>query len=256
VGFLDPILSYRFETVDIALFLTLVALEAVLSFDNAAVLAAMVRKLPVHDRRRALLYGLGGAYVFRAAAILGAYFIIQNPWLKVVGGAYLLYLAAKHFVERSPGGEEEAPAISKKRFFGLTAFWSLVIAVELMDIAFALDQVLVAVAMTPKVVLIILASFTAIVFLRISAFYVTKLMDWFPPLESLAYVAVGFVGLKLIVTEIMHYASACGPAYFCHEGKFEVPKEISIGITMTVIVLPVAVKAILDRTRRARTRSE
>ena len=248
------LLEYHYEPVDVAVFFTLLLLEGVLSFDNAAILAAMVRKLPVEQRRKALLYGLAGAYVFRATAILFVSFIIQNPWLKLVGGAYLLWLAVKHFTSRHghEEGSEHVPGFAGKRFLGLTPFWSVVLAVELADVAFALDQVLVAVALTSKVVLIIVASFVAILFLRISAYYVGRLMDWFPALESLAYVAVGWVGVKLVVTEVAHYAQYCGPAYFCHEGAFEVPKEISVGVTLTVIVLPVIVKAALDFVRKRR----
>src|SRR5687767_12574859 len=83
---------------DAVIVLTLLALEAVLSFDNAAVLAAMVRKLPIQDRRKALLYGLVGAYILRIGAILGAAFLIRTPELKIVGGLYLLFLGVKHFI--------------------------------------------------------------------------------------------------------------------------------------------------------------
>src|SRR5688572_32896242 len=83
---------------DAKIVFTLLLLEAVLSFDNAAVLAAMVRKLPVRDRRKALLYGLVGAYGLRIAAILLASFLIANPVLKVIGGGYLIVIGVKHFV--------------------------------------------------------------------------------------------------------------------------------------------------------------
>ncbi len=230
--------GYTFEPVDIPIFFTLLLLEGVLSFDNAAILAAMVRRLPPEQRRKALLYGLGGAYVFRTAAILGVAYIIKYPQLKAIGGIYLLYLAVKHIFSREPH-EHHAPGFGAKGFLGLSAFWSVVVAVELADVAFALDQVLVAVALTNKLFLIILAAFIAILFLRISAYYVGRLMDWFPALESLAYIAVGWVGFKLVFTEIAHYAQWCGPSYFCHGGQFEVPKELSVAVTLTVIVLPV-----------------
>lgn len=233
------ITGYHFENVDIAVFFTLILLEGVLSFDNAAILAAMVRKLPEGQRRKALLYGLGGAYFFRATAILLVSFIIANAWLKILGGMYLLYLCIKHLLDRTPHDLEEVPGIANKRLFGLSAFWSIVVAVELADIAFALDQVLVAVALTPKVLLIILASFVAILFLRLSAYYVGRLMDWFPQLETLAYVAVGWVGIKLILTTGGHYLHV---TWF----EFLENKWISVSVTLTVIVLPVLIKAFRD----------
>ena len=244
--------GYQFETVDIAVFFTLLLLEGVLSFDNAAILAAMVRKLPEHQRRKALLYGLGGAYVFRTIAILFATLIIQNPWLKILGGVYLLYLFVKHMIDRHPHGEgAELPKFAQKNLLGLSPFWSVVLAVELADIAFALDQVLVAVALTSKVQLIIVAAFIAILFLRISAYYVGRLMDWFPALETLAYVAVGFVGLKLVVTTAAVYVGM-EDAAFVH---FLELKAVSVGITFSVIVLPVIGKLVSDAVRRRQARA-
>jgi YkoY family integral membrane protein len=245
MGVFDFVTDYHFETVDVAVFLTLLLLEGVLSFDNAAILAAMVRRLPVEQRRKALLYGLGGAYVFRATAILFVSVIIQNEWLKIIGGVYLLYLCIKHLVDQTPHDMDEVPGIANKRLFGLSAFWSIVVAVELADIAFALDQVLVAVALTTKVLLIILASFVAILFLRISAYYVGRLMDWFPKLETLAYVAVGWVGLKLILTTSGHYLGI-------HWFEVLENKWISVAVTLTVIVVPVIVKAVSDYVLKSR----
>lgn len=236
-------LGYVFESTDVAVLLTLILLEGVLSFDNAAVLAAMVRKLPMEQRRKALLYGLAGAYVFRTIAILGVAFIIQNPWLKLLGGGYLLYLAVKHlFFDRPHEEHAESTFLSR---LGFTGFWSMVVAIELADLAFALDQVLVAVAMTEKVVLIIAASVVAILMLRLSAAYMTRLMDWFPTLEKLAYVAVGFVGLKLVAVETAHYLGFT---------SFAVPKLVSIGITLCLLVLPVLAKFAWERLRPAISR--
>ena len=240
----DLLLNYEFESVDVAIFFTLLLLEGALSFDNAAILAAMVRKLPVEQRRKALLYGLAGAYVFRLTAILFVSFIIANPWLKIVGGLYLLYLMGKHVFQKEPHHLDEVPGVAKKNFLGLSPFWSVVVAVELADIAFALDQVLAAVGLfaeksggSDKRFLIVIASFIAILLLRISAYYVGRLIDWFPRLETLAYLAVGWIGFKLVATELAHYAG------FEH---FEIPKMVSVAVTLSLIVLPAAVKAFLD----------
>ena len=230
------VFGYVFEPADVAIFFTLLLLEGVLSFDNAAVLAAMVRKLPVEQRRKALLYGLAGAYVFRTLAVLGVAFIIGNPVLKLVGGLYLLYLAAKHLFFADPHGEHAEAGLMAR--LGVSGFWSVVIAVELADVAFALDQVLVAVAMTDKVPLIIAASLVAILLLRVSAAYMTRLMDWFPALEKLAYVAVGWVGLKLVAVDLAHRLGYA---------EFDVPKVVSIAVTLSLLVVPVVGKFAWER---------
>jgi len=249
MGVFDFITDYHYEPSDILVFFTLLLLEGVLSFDNAAILAAMVRKLPPEQRRKALLYGLGGAYVFRFTAILFVSFIIEYQWLKIVGGLYLVYLMAKHVFDRKPHELHELPGMAKKNFLGLSPFWSVVVAVELADIAFALDQVLVAVGLFAerttqgsKVLLIVLASFIAILFLRISAYYVGRLMDWFPQLETLAYLAVGWVGTKLVLTTASFYVGWQDQAWV----HFLEMKEVSVAVTFSVIVLPVTVKAFRD----------
>lgn len=245
--------NYEFQSIDIAIFFTLLVLEGALSFDNAAILAAMVRRLPESQRRRALLYGLGGAYFFRVIAIIGVSIIIANPWLKLLGGGYLLYLMGKHVFDKTPHSHDATPGIATKNFLGLTPFWNVVLLVELADIAFALDQVLAAVGLVAdqsgtsgdKRLLIVLASMVAILFLRLSAYYITKLIDWFPRLETLAYVAVGWVGFKLVTTEIL---------IATRHPEWIIPKAVSVGVTMILIVVPVVVKATLDLWRKRRKR--
>lgn len=226
------VFGYTFEPSHVAIFATLILLEGVLSFDNAAVLAAMVRKLPVEQRSKALYYGLVGAYTFRVLAILAAAWIIRYPVLKLAGGVYLLYLAVKHLFFRPHTQHVEHSFLTK---LGFSGFWAVVISIELADLAFAIDQVIVAVALTDEIVLIIAASLVAILFLRLSAVYMTRLMDWFPQLEKLAYVAVGFVGLKLVVVDVAHRIG--------YE-SFEIPKEISIGVTLSLLVVPVLGKVL------------
>lgn len=239
------VLGYVFEPADVAIVLTLVFLEGVLSFDNAAVLAAMVRRLPPDQRRRALLYGMAGAYLFRLLAILSVSFLAANPWLKIVGGGYLVYLAATHLVFAKPHEREAKPAGLLARM-GLSGFWGVVAAVELADAAFALDQVLAAVAMTEKTLLVVAASFAAIVLLRLSAASMSRLMDWFPALEKLAYGAVGFVGVKLLAVEAAHKLG---------HPEFEVPKAVSIGVTLGLLAAPVLAKLAWERLRPASRRA-
>ena len=78
---------------ELLIFLNIFLLEVILSIDNAAVLATMVKRLPKEQQNKALTYGLVGAYVFRGLALLFASLLIKIIWLKVVGGIYLMYLA-------------------------------------------------------------------------------------------------------------------------------------------------------------------
>jgi YkoY family integral membrane protein len=238
----NSIFSYQFSVLDIPVILTLVLLEGVLSFDNAAVLAVMSRKLPPEQRKKALTYGLAGAYVMRFLAIVFAAVLIAVPFTRLIGGFYLLYLCVKHFWDfkngaHSPGEEEDTPTIfSKINFLRISPFWKTVIAIELADLAFAIDQVLVSVAYTEKYLLIVLSSFAAILMLRISAMLLTKIIDWFPRIEQIAYAVVGFVGLKLVAS------------YW----EIEMPKQVSITLTMAAFLIPISIKLLRDRFARVR----
>ncbi|MFA5942959.1 MAG: DUF475 domain-containing protein [Candidatus Thermoplasmatota archaeon] len=227
---------------DASIVLALLLLEAVLSFDNAAILAAMVRKLPVRDRRKALLYGLVGAYGLRFAAILLASVLIANPILKVIGGGYLLFIGLRHFITLVTHKPHEHKDHAIKTGFltrlGVPALVAVIVQIELIDLAFAIDQVIVAVAFTPKIWLIVIASFIGILFLRLAAALIARVMDWLPLLEHMAYVAVTYVGLKLVLLY---------PVSFINDGHgIHVPTPLSISITMALFVIPILVKLVFN----------
>src|ERR1019366_8851714 len=127
----------------------LVVLETLLSADNALVMAVIVLGLPAPARQRALTYGMLGSFVLRVAATLLAIFLIQFIWIKAIGGAYLLYLAANHFRGRPDRVDRHTPPAAKGRL-GLSAFWTTVARLQAMNLAFSIDSILVAVAMSNK----------------------------------------------------------------------------------------------------------
>ncbi len=194
-------LGQTFAIGDLGVVLILIGLEGLLSADNALVLAIMVRHLPKDQQRRALLYGLGGAFVFRLIAIVLASKILALWWLQAVGAAYLLFLPLKHFLSRSHGGGDEAKNAGK-------AFWPTVVAVEVADIAFALDSVLAGVAMVrgqDKIWVVYFGAIIGVVLLRFAASFFVKLLDQFPDLDHVAYLLVGWVGVKLGFMAVHNY---------------------------------------------------
>src|SRR4026208_1745607 len=96
----------QIEGAAIALIGTLILLEGLLSADNALVMAVMVLGLPEQERKKALSYGLIGAFVFRITAPPLAVYLMRILWVKVVGGLYLLWLVYQHFFRHNdePGG--------------------------------------------------------------------------------------------------------------------------------------------------------
>src|SRR3954465_6471778 len=87
----------------------LVVLEGLLSADNAMVLAVLVLGLPKPEQRKALRYGILGAFAFRTIATLTAVYLIKLGWVKLAGAAYLLYLAFQHFFLTDADQRRKAP---------------------------------------------------------------------------------------------------------------------------------------------------
>ncbi|MDQ0878378.1 YkoY family integral membrane protein [Paenibacillus sp. V4I3] len=170
---------------------TLVILEGLLSADNALVLAVMVKHLPKEQQKKALFYGLLGAYVFRFIAIGVGTFLVQITWIKVLGGAYLLWIAISNLFFKKK--EEEGEVQNK----GLS-FWRTVLAVEVMDIAFSVDSVLAAFGVSDQVWVLFLGGIIGVLMMRGVAQIFLKLIDKIPELEKAAFILIIIIGLKMI----------------------------------------------------------
>lgn len=195
---------------------TLVLMEGLLSADNAIALSVQVRHLPEKQQKKALVYGLWGAYLFRFIAI-GLGTALTKLWfIKFIGGAYLLWMMISFFIKtykirklakENPDSEdhEEALAGFNKgsvlvRMFGV--FWATIISVEMMDIAFSVDSVLAAFGISDLVGILLLGGMLGILMMRGVAQLFTKLLKKVPELEVTAYVLIGFIGLKMLLTTV------------------------------------------------------
>jgi YkoY family integral membrane protein len=179
----------------------LVALEGLLSADNAMVLAVLVLGLPKPQQKKALRYGILGAFAFRSIAVLLAAFLIRLGWVKLLGAAYLLYLVYQHF--SGGGADERRTAPPAQSWLGMTPFWSTVVKVELTDIVFAIDSILVAVAMSPKIWVILTGGILGIAMMRLVIGTLLSLVERYPPLVDGAFVIIAWVGTKLLL-EYLH----------------------------------------------------
>ena len=219
----------------------LIALEGLLSADNAMVLAILVLGLPKAQQKKALQYGMAGAFLFRAIATLLAAYMIQLGWVKLVGAGYLLYLVYRHFGGGESGDERRA-APKAQPWMGLSAFWATVVKVELTDIVFAVDSILVAVAMSPKRWVILTGGILGIVMMRLVIGRLLALVERYPVLVDGAFVIIAWVGTKLLI----EYAHAEGYV------GFEVPKFISLGIIVIIFGVSLAY-ALLQEKKDRRT---
>ena len=172
---------------------TLAVLEGILSVDNSLVLAILVRTLPKVQQKKALLYGIFGAFFFRVVALIFAAQLMGFVIFKIIGGGYLLYLAMKHmFFFYKEDAHQPRPKVA-------ASFWKTVLIVEFTDIAFSIDSITTAVAMSDKLIVVWLAGIMGIVFLRFAAGFFIRLLERLPKLEDLAYQLIFFVGTKLLM---------------------------------------------------------
>jgi YkoY family integral membrane protein len=203
----------------------LVILEGLLSADNALVMAIMVLGLPRADHQKALRYGLVGGFAFRIIATLLAASLIRVAWIKLAGGLYLAYLTWSHFGGR--GGDDRHDVPRAEPAFGLSAFWATVVRVEAVNLAFSIDSLLVAVAMSPKLSVIIAGGLLGIVAMRLVAGQLIELIRRYPAIVDGAFIIIGWVAVKL-VAEYAHDS---------HWVSFQIPKTLSLGLIVVIFTI-------------------
>lgn len=194
----------------------LIVLEGLLAADNAVVMAVMVKHLPREQQKKALFYGLFGAFVFRFAALFMITILVNYWQIQALGAAYLLFISIKSLIDQRQGEDPHPDAKVRKK----SGFWMTVVKVELADIAFALDSMLAAVALAvtlPELgnfdigginggqfTVMLLGGIIGLVIMRFAARQFVVLLEKFPSLETAAFLIVGWVGVKLLVLTLAH----------------------------------------------------
>ncbi|WP_394140857.1 TerC family protein [Cytobacillus oceanisediminis] len=217
--------------------LLLIALEGLLAADNALVLAIMAKHLPEEQRKKALFYGLAGAFVFRFGSLFAISFLVDVWQVQAIGALYLLFIAINHIFRKTlvKKGEEEAGIKKDKKKSG---FWMTVFKVELADIAFAVDSILAAVALavalpdtglghiggldSGKFLVIFAGGMIGLIIMRFAANFFVDLLHKRPGLEIAAFGIVGWVGVKLAVYTMSHPALAILPEGFAKSPEWKI----------------------------------
>lgn len=209
---------------DLLTILLLIGLEGVLSADNAMVLAIRVLGLPPDQQNKALRYGMLSAFTMRGLATALAAYLIALGWVKLVGGLYLLWLPYSHFFRR---GELHGDGHIAKAtpWLGMSPFWATVVKVELTDIVFAIDSILVAVAISNKLWVVITGGILGIVMMRLVIGRLLPLIQKYPALVDGAFIIITWVGIKLL----LEYAHTLGWIHF------EIPKWLSLGLIVVIM---------------------
>lgn len=208
----------------------LIGLEGLLSADNALVLAVMVKHLPRTEQKKALFYGLLGAFIFRFLALFLISFIINVWQVQALGALYLIGMSARHLYmtykarhmapHQDLAAEAKAETAVTERPVSRKEFWWTVAKVEFADIAFAVDSILAAVALAVSLpalglgeiggidsgqfFVVLLGGLIGVVLMRFAARIFVKLLHERPTLETAAFMIVGWVGVKLTVLVLEH----------------------------------------------------
>lgn len=224
--------------------LLLIALEGLLAADNALVLAIMVKHLPEKERKKALSYGLAGAFVFRFGSLFAISFLVDVWQVQAIGAIYLLFISLNHILRKYVFKKQKVRKEKEKK----AGFWGTVFKVELADIAFAVDSILAAVALavtlpdTPlptiggldggKFLVIFAGGLIGLIIMRFAANLFVALLKSRPGLEIAAFLIVGWVGIKLLVYTLAHPQLGILPETF--------PKSTEWKVTFYVVLLLIA----------------
>ena len=217
--------------------LILILLEGLLAADNAVVLAIMVKHLPEEERKRALFYGLAGAFVLRFGSLFAISYLADVWQVQAVGAAYLLFIALNHIIRKllvHKNNHVENEDGQKKK----SGFWLTVLKVELADLAFAIDSILAGVALAValpdsglpqiggldggKFLVIFAGGLIGVIIMRFAANVFVKLLNSRPGLEIAAFMIVGWVGVKLSVYSLSHPALAIMPEEFAESPAWKI----------------------------------
>ena len=204
-------------------------------------------------KRQALKYGIIGAYVFRGICLLLAAWLIKIWWLKPLGGLYLIYLFINYLKGKDTPKTDDDLLDKKTNWFyrstiGLLGnFWATVALVELMDLAFSIDNVFAAVAFTDNIYLIWIGVFIGILAMRFVAQGFVRLMERFPFLEGIAFTVIGILGLKLTFSGLCHVLPQGDFCTFMESERADLYVSV---LTVALFALPVLSSLLFNVPRR------
>jgi tellurite resistance protein TerC len=174
-----------------SIIVSLFIIEVLLSVDNALVNATLAESLPEEKRKKALRIGILLGAVFRIIALLLVSVIIQNIWLKIAGGLYLVYLAISHL---GRAVNEDGKEIKAK-----TTYRGVIFQIALADIVFSLDNVISAVSFSENIYIVTLGVGIGVISMLFITPILSRLIHKYKGMPQAAYAIVGVVGVTLLI---------------------------------------------------------
>jgi len=201
---LTPLLDGIDRWVELAPLLpVIVSLELVLSADNAVALASITKNLNNIDlQRKALNIGIFIALLLRILVILTAQFFLNFWPVKLIGGIYLISLSISKFLSLNNNGSDKN-LIENSEQSNITLF-KVILLLSVTDLAFSIDSITAAVAISDQFLLVITGAIIGVIALRFTSGLFIKWLEIYINLEKAGYIAVGLIGIKLIIQLILY----------------------------------------------------
>jgi len=178
----------------------LIALELLLSADNAVALASLTKSLDSSElRSRALNIGITISLLFRIILIILSNVLLKFILIRVFAGFYLIYLFFSNVFLNSDIENAENGTENNNNF----RFLRVVALLSITDFAFSIDSITTAVAISDQYILIIFGAVIGVLALRFTSGIFLKLLDIFSRLETAGYVAILIVGIKLLLNTLI-----------------------------------------------------
>ncbi|WP_413390498.1 TerC family protein [Prochlorococcus marinus] len=201
---LTPLLDGIDRWVELAPLLpVLVSLELILSADNAVALASITKNLNNIDlQRKALNIGIFIALLLRILVILTAQFFLNFWPVKLIGGIYLISLSISKFrsLNSKDSNIESNDNIDKSNI----SLLKVILLLSVTDLAFSIDSITAAVAISDQFLLVITGAIIGVIALRFTSGLFIKWLEIYINLEKAGYIAVGLIGIKLIIQLILY----------------------------------------------------
>ncbi len=201
---LTPLLDGIDRWVELAPLLPIiVSLELVLSADNAVALASITKKLNNIDlQKKALNIGILIALLLRILVILTAQFILNFWPVKLIGGIYLISLSVSKFISNDIiSSNDNDNNLNKK---SKNSLLNIIFLLAITDLAFSIDSITAAVAISDQFLLVITGAIIGVIALRFTSGLFIKWLEIYINLEKAGYIAVGIIGIKLILQLILY----------------------------------------------------
>ena len=180
----------------------LIILEILLSADNAIALASLTKSLKnSEDRTRALNIGITISLILRIFLILLSAFLLKFLIIRILAGFYLIYLFFSNVILKGKNYSNEEIKKDNSTFNKIN-FIKVVALLSVTDLAFSIDSITTAVAISDQYILVVTGAVIGVIALRFTSEIFLRLIEYFTRLEMAGYIAILIIGSKLILNTI------------------------------------------------------